>query len=121
MVLSLHHARKTPVFYGKGSDEMIKRLVLSLIRFYQKRLSRLKGKPCCRFYPTCSSYTLRAVERFGAVKGLWLGFLRILRCNPLCKGGIDPVPEKFSFFPRRVYGAEQEEAGIKPFLDIDGK
>lgn len=97
----------------------MKRLVLSLIRFYQKHLSKLKGRPCCRFYPTCSSYTLGAVERFGAMKGLWLGMLRILRCNPLFRGGIDPVPEKFSLFPRRREPDAQQE--IKPFLDIDGK
>lgn len=100
---------------------MVKRLVMALIRFYQRHLSKLKGKPCCRFYPTCSSYTLQAVERFGAVRGLWLGFWRILRCNPLFRGGIDPVPEKFSFFPRRTQCAEPEEKTIKPFLDIDGK
>lgn len=99
----------------------MKRLVLSLIRFYQKHLSKLKGRPCCRFYPTCSSYTLGAVERFGVIRGLLLGMLRILRCNPLFRGGIDPVPERFSLFPRRRDPDGTDEQTVKPFLDIDGK
>lgn len=99
----------------------MKHLVLSLIRFYQKHLSKLKGRPCCRFYPTCSGYTLGAVERFGAVKGLLLGMLRILRCNPLFRGGIDPVPESFSLFPRRRDPDGADKQRVKPFLDIDGK
>lgn len=47
---------------------------------------------CCRFHPTCSEYCLEAVQRHGAVRGLWLGLKRILRCHPFCEGGIDPVP-----------------------------
>lgn len=74
----------------------MKKLLMALIRFYQRRISPLKA-PCCRFYPTCSSYTLEAIGRFGAFKGSWLGLFRILRCNPLFKGGLDPVPESFSF------------------------
>lgn len=106
-------------------EKPMKKIVLFLIRFYQRWLSRLKGKPCCRFYPTCSSYTLGAVERFGVVKGLWLGMLRILRCNPLFEGGIDPVPDQFVLFPRRRRSPQKEntrpDAAVKPFLDIDVK
>lgn len=97
----------------------MKKIVLFLIRFYQRWLSRLKGKPCCRFYPTCSSYTLEAVQRFGAIKGLWLGMLRILRCNPLFKGGIDPVPERFRLFPRR--NKKLPDGSVQPLLDIKVK
>ena len=78
----------------------MKKILLRLISFYQKHLSKLKG-PCCRYYPTCSSYAKAAIERFGAAKGSYLMIKRILRCNPLFKGGIDPVPETFSLFSHR--------------------
>lgn len=69
----------------------MKRLVLALIRFYQRYIS--PGlPPSCRFYPTCSHYTYEAVERYGVVKGGWLGVKRILRCQPWNPGGYDPVP-----------------------------
>ncbi|MBQ3115316.1 MAG: membrane protein insertion efficiency factor YidD [Clostridia bacterium] len=69
----------------------MKKLIVSLIKFYQKFISPLK-KPCCRFYPTCSSYCLEAVEKYGALKGGWLSVKRICRCHPWNKGGYDPVP-----------------------------
>ena len=97
----------------------MKKTVLFLIRFYQRWLSRLKGKPCCRVYPTCSSYMLGAVERFGVIRGIWLGLLRILRCNPLFKGGLDPVPERFELFPHRRKDRLDEKTGS--FLDIEVK
>ena len=68
-----------------------KRMLLWLIRFYQRGLSPMH-RPCCRFIPTCSQYALEAIEKYGAVKGGFLALRRILRCNPLCKGGYDPVP-----------------------------
>ena len=77
----------------------MKRLILSLIKFYQKYLSldhawakklHLTDK-VCRFTPTCSEYTYQAVERYGVVRGLGLGFRRVLRCHPWSKGGLDPV------------------------------
>ena len=75
----------------------MKKIIIGLIRFYQKFISPL-FPPTCRFYPTCSEYTVQAVERFGVVKGLYLGLRRVLRCNPLNEGGYDPVPEEFHFF-----------------------
>ena len=68
---------------------------IKLIRLYQKHISS-KTAPCCRFYPTCSAYTIQAIERFGFIRGSLMGMWRILRCNPFCKGGYDPVPEKKS-------------------------
>jgi len=79
---------------------LFKNIFIFLLRFYRKYISPLK-KPCCRFTPTCSSYAIEAIERFGALKGLYLSIKRILRCHPFCKGGYDPVPEKFSFFKKR--------------------
>ena len=69
---------------------MIARAMIKTIRCYQKYVSPNK-MPCCRFYPTCSQYTLEAIQKNGALKGGLQGAYRILRCNPLCKGGYDPV------------------------------
>ena len=78
----------------------MKKMITGLIRFYQKHLSNLHP-PCCRYYPTCSQYALEAFERFGVLKGGYLAAKRLLRCNPLFKGGIDPVPQKFSFLKKK--------------------
>lgn len=69
------------------------RCALTLIRGYQTFISPLLG-PSCRFYPSCSHYSVTAIERFGILKGSWLATKRILRCHPLNAGGNDPVPEK---------------------------
>ena len=70
----------------------MKYVLIWLITLYQKFISPLK-KPCCRFTPTCSQYALEAIEKYGAVKGGWLAFKRLLRCNPFYKGDyFDPVP-----------------------------
>ncbi|MEE1199480.1 MAG: membrane protein insertion efficiency factor YidD [Christensenellales bacterium] len=68
-----------------------KRWLLWLIRFYRKNISP-RHPGCCRFVPTCSQYALEAVEKYGAIRGGLMAAGRILRCNPLCKGGYDPVP-----------------------------
>ncbi|MCL4424876.1 MAG: membrane protein insertion efficiency factor YidD [Firmicutes bacterium] len=65
--------------------------LLFFIRFYRRYISPLKP-PTCRFHPTCSQYSLVAVERYGAKKGGWLALKRILRCHPFNPGGYDPVP-----------------------------
>lgn len=65
--------------------------LIGLIRFYQRYISPLTG-PTCRFHPTCSHYTLEAIQKYGAGKGSWLGIRRIFRCHPFNPGGYDPVP-----------------------------
>lgn len=70
----------------------MKRILIILIRFYQKNLSGLKGRSTCVYIPTCSQYALEAVEKHGAIKGGLLSLWRIIRCNPFSKGGYDPVP-----------------------------
>lgn len=69
------------------------KLLIALIKFYRKCVSPLK-LPCCRFTPTCSQYAIEAITVHGAFKGTLLAIWRVLRCNPLCKGGYDPVPPK---------------------------
>ena len=66
-------------------------LMLVPILFYQNTFSRTLPADTCRFYPTCSHYTYQAIYKYGALKGGWMGFMRILRCNPFNKGGYDPV------------------------------
>ncbi len=74
----------------------MKKLALLIIKFYKKCISPFLPN-ACRFYPSCSEYTYTAIDRFGLIKGIFLGAKRLVRCQPFCKGGIDEVPEKFSF------------------------
>ena len=72
----------------------MKRILIGLIRFYQKAISPMRP-PCCRFIPTCSAYAVEAVEKYGAWKGGWLALRRVLRCNPFHRKKsiqYDPVP-----------------------------
>ncbi|PYS98139.1 MAG: membrane protein insertion efficiency factor YidD [Acidobacteria bacterium] len=68
----------------------MKFLVLDLLGIYKAMVSPFLP-PACRFEPTCSEYARQAVEKYGAAKGTWMGIKRILRCQPFCKGGHDPV------------------------------
>lgn len=70
---------------------LIKKLLLNLIEFYQKRISPIKGRTC-RFYPSCSEYTRQAVLKYGPLKGSYMGIKRVLKCHPFHPGGYDPVP-----------------------------
>ncbi len=67
----------------------VQQLLIALVRFYQRAISPLLGSNC-RFSPTCSQYTIEAVEKYGAIRGLWKGVKRIARCHPFSKGGFDP-------------------------------
>jgi len=71
----------------------VKKFFILLIKIYKKTISPLI---CalgfhCKYYPSCSEYTKQAIEKYGVIKGLTMGFFRILRCNPFSKGGYDPV------------------------------
>jgi putative membrane protein insertion efficiency factor len=70
-----------------------RQILLWMIRGYQLVLSPWLGSNC-RFYPSCSCYTHTAIERYGALRGSWLGLCRLLRCHPFNEGGYDPVPDK---------------------------
>lgn len=74
----------------------MKKIILFILRFYKKYISPavtgLFGGGC-RFTPTCSEYTMEAVEKYGSARGVVLGLKRFFRCNPLFKGGYDPVPD----------------------------
>lgn len=74
--------------------KILKKIIITLIRFYQLALSPLK-QPTCRFSPTCSQYSIEAIEQFGVIKGTYLSVRRILKCHPFHEGGYDPVPEKW--------------------------
>jgi len=71
----------------------VKKILIFLLKLYKKGISPYLP-PSCRFTPTCSEYAMEALERFGFFKGGWLSLKRLLRCQPLHKGGYDPVPEK---------------------------
>jgi len=71
---------------------MLRKFTLFFLRFYKIFISPLLGSNC-RFYPTCSVYTYQAIERHGLLKWIFLGFKRIIKCNPFHPGGVDEVPE----------------------------
>ena len=70
----------------------MKYLLLLLLRGYKRFVSPMLGQRC-RFHPSCSTYTMEAIERFGVMRGSWLGVRRVGRCHPFHPGGYDPVPD----------------------------
>ena len=76
---------------SKGSCGFAAGALILLVKIYQRWISPL-FPPCCRFYPSCSHYAVEALRTYGIVRGLTLSLWRILRCNPWCRGGYDPVP-----------------------------
>lgn len=71
--------------------EFPRKIVIAILRGYKRYFSALLP-PACRFIPTCSVYTIEAIEKYGLFRGALLGIWRLLRCHPFSKGGYDPVP-----------------------------
>lgn len=94
----------------------MKHVMIWLVRLYQKFISPLKP-PCCRFTPTCSSYAIEAFQKRGFFVGLILTIWRILRCNPFCRGGYDPVPERGLRNPRPTEQADHTTTDEKHTKD----
>ena len=71
----------------------MKKICIYLIEWYQKNISKfLESKNIkCKYYPTCSEYMMQAIEKYGFIKGFFLGIFRFLKCNPFSKGGYDPL------------------------------
>ncbi len=86
--------KRTPAELFKGG-------MIILIRLYQHTFSLLFG-PCCRFTPSCSTYALLSIKRFGAIKGGHLALKRVIKCHPLHHGGYDPVPEIIENFGKET-------------------
>jgi putative membrane protein insertion efficiency factor len=74
----------------------MKKILKFFIKLYRKFISPILPDSC-RFTPSCSQYAIEAIDKFGAIRGTILATYRILRCNPFCRGGYDPVPDKFTF------------------------
>ena len=86
----------------------VTRLLVCGVRFYQRVLRGFMGSGHCRFSPTCSAYMIEALQVHGPIRGLGLGLWRILRCNPFCRGGYDPVPPRRSKRMRKQSEHEQD-------------
>jgi putative membrane protein insertion efficiency factor len=70
---------------------LLRKLVVYIIKIYQRWISPLKIVPSCRFYPTCSQYAVDAVSKYGVLKGGFMALRRLLKCHPFHPGGYDPV------------------------------
>jgi len=110
-------ASPTPTPFGLAREERSSpahagvRLALFALRFYKAYLSILIAGSC-RFEPTCSRYAYEAIERFGVMRGVWLGLKRLLRCHPLSrKFGYDPVPEKWEDMSSKMNASASSTSG----------
>ncbi|MCI1649088.1 membrane protein insertion efficiency factor YidD [Bifidobacterium tibiigranuli] len=89
---------------------------LNSIRWYQRTISA-NTAPHCRYYPTCSMYAYQAIERYGVLRGGLLAALRLLRCRPWSRGGIDDVPQRYSVFYRFSWSKAHEEPRLTPLAN----
>jgi uncharacterized protein len=89
---NLHNDRSTMTLtFARKLGRIISAWILLVLKIYKRFISPLLPR-ACRFEPTCSVYMYQAIKSKGIWKGLWLGAKRLLRCNPFCEGGMDPVP-----------------------------
>ena len=91
--------------------DFLRRAYLVPVRLYQRYISPLKTTPTCRFRPTCSEYAIGAVLEWGIIVGTVLAVIRVIRCNPFSRGGLDPVPSRADFFRkiRAVFSHKRAE------------
>lgn len=93
------------------------RLLIALVKGYRLLLSPWLGS-ACRFYPTCSEYSMQALQRYGAAPGVYLTLARLARCHPWCKGGVDPVPQQMPRWrhtaPRARAAADEGATSASP-------
>lgn len=99
-------------FLSRLSEKTMKKAIIAGIRFYRKKLSRLKGKPCCKFYPSCSEYALCAFETHGFFRASALSVWRIFRCHPWSMGGVDYVPGTEDY--ARYQKQQEKKIGYHP-------
>ncbi len=101
-----------------SSSSPLSRSAIKLISLYQKYISA--GRPSrCKYYPSCSQYTLIAIKRFGFFRGILLGGWRLLHYQPWSYGGVDDVPHKFSLFYRQKWSKAHEEITTKPIIAME--
>ncbi|MBP3917744.1 MAG: membrane protein insertion efficiency factor YidD [Clostridia bacterium] len=89
-------------------------LAIAIIGFYRKFISPLKGKPTCRFYPTCSLYAIRVLRDWGLIRGGIMTVGRLMRCQPFCPGGYDFPPPHIAR-PNRIH-IERIQTQTLPFV-----
>ena len=100
------------------SESGLARIAIRSVQWYQQHISA-RRPPCCKYYPSCSAYTLIAIRRFGFWRGGLLGFLRLLRCRPWSDGGIDDVPHQYSLFYRFSWSKAHEEPTTEPIIALE--
>ncbi|HEY6600137.1 MAG TPA: membrane protein insertion efficiency factor YidD [Pseudomonadales bacterium] len=88
------------------------RTLIVAIKAYRYFISPLFGQHC-RFHPSCSAYAIEAIERFGAIRGIWLAGHRLLRCQPFSEGGLDPVPASCSSRGEECTGTRSDPTSVR--------
>lgn len=93
----------------RGKRIMADKPLVKMVRGYQKYISPM-FPPTCRYYPSCSTYMIQAISKHGTFKGAVMGTARIIRCNPMVPGGLDPVPDHFTLRRNREEMSDEDRA-----------